>query len=443
LSTAARDNIVRAPAAGQGDLPAWLDYLERLHPSAIALGLDRVDAVRRNLGLVLECPVFTVGGTNGKGSVCALLESVLRCAGYRVGCYTSPHLLRYNERVRIDSVEAADAALVDAFERVEKARGAVSLTYFEFGTLAAALLFADSLLDAAVLEVGLGGRLDAVNVFAPDCAVITSIGIDHIDYLGDTREQIGLEKAGIFRTGRPAVVADPDPPATLIGHAKEVQAELFLIDRDFGAQPQDGEWTYWSWVARRRGLPRPNLRGNHQLGNAAATLAALDCVRDRLPVDMGAIRRALVEVELPARFQVLPGRPTVILDVAHNPHAAQRLLENLKLMDSRQQGGIGRTIAVFAMLEDKDISGVAGIVAPCVDRWLIAPLPGLRGATAEHIGSALATAGVDGDAIHAHPTVGAAYLCAKELVGANDRIVVFGSFRTVSEVLRLPRRDIS
>src|SRR6185436_6322186 len=182
---------------------------------------------------------------------------------------------RYNERVRIDSIEATDAALVEAFERVEKARGAISLTYFEFGTLAAALLFADSLLDAAVLEVGLGGRLDAVNVFAPDCAVITSIGIDHIDYLGDTREQIGLEKAGIFRTGRPAVVADPDPPATLIGHAKEVQAELFLIDRDFGAQPQDGEWTYWSWVARRRGLPRPNLRGNHQLGNAAATLAAL------------------------------------------------------------------------------------------------------------------------------------------------------------------------
>jgi dihydrofolate synthase/folylpolyglutamate synthase len=423
-------------------LPAWLDYLERLHPSAIALGLDRVDAVRRNLGLVLECPVFTVGGTNGKGSICALLESILRCAGYRVGCYTSPHLLRYNERVRIDSTEVTDAALVAAFERVEQARGAISLTYFEFGTLAAALLFADARLDAAVLEVGLGGRLDAVNVFDPDCAVIASIGIDHIDYLGDTRERIGAEKSGIFRTGRPAVIADSDPPATLITHAKEVQAELFLIDRDFGAQPQDGEWTYWSWAARRRGLPRPNLRGNHQLANAAAALAALDCMRDRLPVDMGAIRRALVEVELPARFQVLPGRPAVILDVAHNPHAAQRLLENLKLMASQQQGGFGGTIAVFSMLEDKDIAGVARIVAPCIDRWLIAPLPGPRGATTERIGLALGAAGVDGGAIEVHPAVSAAYLRAKELAGANDRIVVFGSFRTVSEALLIPRRDI-
>jgi len=442
LSTATHSHIVTAPTAGQGDLAAWLDYLERLHPSAIALGLDRVDAVRRNLGLVLECPVFTVGGTNGKGSICALLESVLRCAGYRVGCYTSPHLLRYNERVRVDSTEVTDAALVAAFERIEAARDAISLTYFEFGTLAAVLLFADARLDAAVLEVGLGGRLDAVNVFDPDCAVIASIGIDHIDYLGDTREKIGLEKAGIFRTGRPAIVADSDPPATLIRHAKEMQAELYLIDRDFGTTPHDSEWTYWSWAVRRRGLPRPNLRGNHQLSNAAAALAALDCIRDRLPVDMGAIRRALVEVELPARFQVLPGRPAVILDVAHNPDAAQRLSENLKLMASQQQGGFGRTIAVFAMLEDKDIAGVARIVAPCIDRWLIAPLPGPRSATAEQIGLALAAAGVKDDAIQLLPTIGAAYLRAKELVGANDRIVVFGSFRTVSEVLQLSRREI-
>jgi len=441
LSTATPSHIVTAPTAGQGDLAAWLDYLERLHPSAIALGLDRVDAVRRNLGLVLECPVFTVGGTNGKGSICALLESVLRCAGYRVGCYTSPHLLRYNERVRVDSTEVTDAALVAAFERIEAARDAISLTYFEFGTLAAVLLFADARLDAAVLEVGLGGRLDAVNVFDPDCAVIASIGIDHIDYLGDTREQIGLEKAGIFRTGRPAIVADSDPPATLIRHAKEVQAELYLIDRDFGALSQNNEWTYWSWAVRRRGLPRPSLRGNHQLRNAAAALAALDCLRDRLPVDMGAIRRALVEVELPARFQVLPGRPAVILDVAHNPDAAQRLLENLKLMASQQQRGFGCTIALFSMLGDKDIAGVARVVAPCIDRWLIAPLPGSRSATAEQIGLALAAAGVKDDAIQLLPTVGAAYLRAKELAGANDRIVAFGSFRTVSELPLLPRRD--
>ena len=434
--------MLKAPTPGRGELAAWLSYLERLHPSAIALGLDRVDAVRARLGLTLDCPVIIVGGTNGKGSICALLECVLRCAGYRVGCYTSPHLLRYNERVRIGAVEVTDTALVAAFERVEVARGDISLTYFEFGTLAAALLFEEARLDAAVLEVGLGGRLDAVNAFDPDCAVIASVGLDHVEYLGDTRERIGFEKAGIFRTGRPAVVADPDPPDSVIEHARNIHADLFLIDRDFGAQPQDAEWLYWSWAARRRGLPRPNLRGEHQLFNAAAALAALDCLRERLPVHMGAIRRALVEVELPARFQVLPGRPAVILDVAHNPHAAERLRENLELMSRQQPGENAGTTAVFAMLEDKDISGVAKIVAPCIDRWLIAPLHGPRGTSADQLSAALAAAGVNAEAIQAFPSIGAAYLRAKELGGANDRIVVFGSFRTVSEVLALRRQGL-
>ena len=431
--------VVKAPAAGSGDLAAWLAYLEQLHPTAIALELDRVEAVRRRLGLALRCPVITVGGTNGKGSTCALLEGTLRRAGYRVGCYTSPHLLRYNERVRIDAAEASDTALTTAFERVETARGEISLTYFEFGTLAAALVFDQARLDAVVLEVGLGGRLDAVNVFDSDCAVIASIGLDHVNYLGDTRAQIALEKAGIFRTGHPAVVADPDPPATLIEHAANIGADLFLIDRDFGAQPEDSGWTYWSWATRRRGLPWPNLRGAHQLSNAAAALGALDCLRERLPVDMGAIRRALVEVELPGRFQVLPGRPVVILDVAHNPPAAQCLRENLERMEQSEPRPFACTRAVFAMLRDKDISSVARIVAPCVDRWLIAPLPGPRGASAGEVAAALAGAGVSVERIEAFASVGTAYCGAKDQAGANDRIVVFGSFHTVSEVLALRR----
>jgi len=385
-----------------------------------------------------------VGGTNGKGSTCALLESMLRGAGYRVGLYTSPHLLRYNERVRIDGHEVADAALVAAFEQVEAARTGTSLTYFEFGTLAAALLFRAAALDAAVLEVGLGGRLDAVNLFDAHCAIVTSIALDHLDYLGDTREAIAREKAGIFRAGCPAVVAEPDPPATLLEHAARLGAQLYLVDRDFGARAGDGQWTYWSWLVRRSALPWPGLRGACQLGNAAAALAALDCLRARLPVDMGAVRRGLTQVELPGRFQVLAGRPAVILDVAHNPHAAQRLSENLDAMQvdagSLGAGSLGaggrhaRTFAVFAMLKDKDIAGVARALGARIAHWLVAPLPGERGAGAEQMRAALAQAGLRAP-VEMHPSVASAFAAARELAGPDDRIVIFGSFLTVGAVL--------
>jgi dihydrofolate synthase/folylpolyglutamate synthase len=410
-------------------LPAWLAYLEKLHPQTIELGLDRVERVRQRLGLDLPCPVITVGGTNGKGSVCALLESILHRAGYRVGCYTSPHLVRYNERVRIALAEAGDAALVHAFEQIDSAREAISLTYFEFGTLAAALLFRDAGVEAAVLEVGLGGRLDAVNVFEPDCAVLTSIGLDHMEYLGSTRDAIAAEKAGIFRAQRPAVVGDLEPPAALLQRAAAIGADLHLIERDFGYRAEEQQWTYWSARARRSGLPWPALRGAHQLRNAATALAALECVRALLPVDAGAIRRGLVEVELAGRLQVLPGRPVVVLDVAHNPHAAAQVHASLARM-----GRFGKTVAVFAMLCDKDISGVAGELAPLIDCWMLAPLAGPRGAGVEDLEAALGVARVAG-ARERHASVARAFARAQEVAGVDDRILVVGSFHTVGEVL--------
>jgi dihydrofolate synthase/folylpolyglutamate synthase len=411
-------------------LASWLAYLERLHPVAIEMGLERVRAVRDRLGLQpLPFPVITVGGTNGKGSTCALLEAFLHSAGYRVGCYTSPHLIRYNERVRIGAQQVQDDALVRAFEHVEAARADTSLTYFEFGTLAAALLFVEAGVECAVLEVGLGGRLDAVNVFDADCAVLTSIGLDHTDYLGPTREHIGYEKAGIFRAQHPAVVSEPEPPQRLLDRARSVGAPLYLIERDFGASAAERDWSYWSWLGRRNGLPWPSLRGDQQLRNASAALAALDCMRDRLPVDMGAVRRGLVEVQLPGRFQVLPGRPVCVLDVAHNPQAAAQLAQNLARM-----GRFPCTTAVFSMLRDKDIAGVVRALAGQVDRWFIAPSAGPRGTGAAVLRAALAAGGALGE-VREFAAIEQAWSAAHESAGADDRIVAFGSFLTVGAVL--------
>ena len=413
----------------------WLVELERRHPRAIDLGLERVSRVRDAAALRCNFPILTVGGTNGKGSTCAMLEAMLLRAGYRVGLYTSPHLIRYNERVRIDGRQASDAALVAAFERIESARSEVPLTYFEFGTLAAMELFISSRVEIAVLEVGLGGRLDAVNAFDADCAVVTGVDIDHTEYLGATREKIGFEKAGIFRSGRPAVCGDVDPPRTLLGHAEEIGAELILIGRDFGFHAGAADWKYWSIQGKRIGLPYPALRGRYQLGNAACAIAALEALHGRLGVDMGAIRRALVEVQLPGRFQVLPGRPTVILDVAHNPQAARALRDNLETMPSA-----GRTLAVLGMLADKDIAGVAGALAGVIDEWFVCSLPGPRGAAASSLARVLR--GLLGDAgVSQHLDPAQAFEHARETARGNDRIVVFGSFYTVSGVLQTMRHE--
>jgi dihydrofolate synthase/folylpolyglutamate synthase len=418
------------PAELPKTLPQWLDYIEQLHPKTIALGLDRVRQVKQALGLAPDFPVLTVGGTNGKGSVCAMLETILHCSGFQVGCYTSPHLLRYNERVRISRTEAADADLARAFAAVERARSGVQLTYFEMGTLAAMRLFVERGVDVAVLEVGLGGRLDAVNAFDTDCAVVTSVDIDHVDYLGGDRESIGYEKAGIFRGGRPAVCADPAPPASLTRHAEAIGARLLRIGVDFGVTVQDRQWQYWGPRGRRNALPHPALRGTPQLGNAAAAITALECLRERLPVTMNDIRAGLLQSDIPGRFQVLPGRPAVILDVAHNPHAARSLAASLEAMSRT-----GRTLAVFAMLKDKDIPGVIAAVKPAIAHWFISGLEGARGASVAELGQALTAAAVS--AVTACADVAAAYAQACDMATENDRIVVFGSFYTVAVVMPL------
>jgi dihydrofolate synthase/folylpolyglutamate synthase len=415
-------------------LADWLAYLETLHPKAIAMGLARVRAVYERMAVALDCPVITVTGTNGKGSTCAMLDSILRADGYRTGMYTSPHLQRYNERVRIDGVEATDEAIVEALEVVERARivaiPPTPLTYFEFGTLAALSLFAHARLDAIVLEVGLGGRLDAVNVVDPSVAVVTSVALDHMDYLGPTREDIAREKAGVFRSGRPAVCGEPDPPGTLVDHAREIGAHLARIGVDYGYEDRHTQWSYWGPGGARHGLPHPALRGRYQLGNAATALAALGLLRDSLPVDAGAVRDGLLRVDLPARFQVLPGRPTVVLDVAHNPHAARVLAESLGAM-----GFHPYTNAVFGMLADKDIAGVIRAVSPRIDRWFVASLPGPRGASGDTLRQALAAEGVAAQNVSVHATIEQAYDAAAGAANEADRIAVFGSFLTVAGAL--------
>src|SRR5215510_1774786 len=411
------------------DLAGWLAYIERLHPKTIALGLDRVHAVLDRLAVPKFCPILTVGGTNGKGSTCAMLESILRAAGYRVGCYTSPHLLRYNERVRVDGREADDAALVDTFRAVEAARGATQLTYFEFGTLAAWLAFARAKPDALVLEIGLGGRLDAVNAFVPDCAVLTSVALDHLDYLGDSRERIGWEKAHIFRPGRPAIVGDPNPPQSVLDHARGVGAELQRIGHDFGYSADQRQWRYFGPGGTRAGLAYPALRGTVQLANAACSIAALDSLRGALPFGSQDLRTGLATVELPGRFQVLPGRPTVILDVAHNPEAAGVLAESLATM-----GPYRRTLAVLGMLRDKDMVGVCRRLRGHVHRWYAATLDNPRGATAEEIARAIAESDAGGE-VRQFASPREALAAAQGDAGDGDRILAFGSFYTVAEVM--------
>jgi dihydrofolate synthase/folylpolyglutamate synthase len=420
--------------ARPADLEGWLDYLETLHPKAIAMGLARVGEVLARMRIALGCRVITVTGTNGKGSTTAMLEAMLRSAGFRTGRYMSPHLLRYNERVAIDGAAVDDATLVRAFHAVEDARVAADpatpLTYFEFGTLAAFAIFARAKPDAVVLEVGLGGRLDAVNAVDADVAVLTSVDLDHQDYLGPTREDIGREKAHVFRPGRPAVCGDPDPPRSVIAHAHAIGARLVRIGVDYGATAEGVQWRYHGPGGPRFGLPMPALRGGYQLGNAATAIAALAFLRDVLPVPAGAIRDGLVKVELPGRFQVLAGRPTVVLDVAHNPHAARALADALGSM-----GFHPRTVAVFGMLADKDVDGVIAAVASRIDRWHVATLPGPRGASAQALEARLREAGVAASSMRAFADVASAYRAAVEDSTEADRIVVFGSFLTVAAAM--------
>ena len=424
------------PPAGS-TLEAWLQYLESLHPCAIDMGLDRVREVASRLALDSRAVKIIVGGTNGKGSTCAMLESILLAAGYKVGLYTSPHLIKFNERARVNGDIASDAELIRQFEAVEAVRGDVSLTYFEFTTLAVLRLFAESNLDAMVLEVGLGGRLDAVNIVDADCSIVTSVDIDHTDWLGDTREKIGYEKAHIFRSGCPAIVSDPAPPQTLIDYAHQIGADLWLFGRDFNYSGDRQQWAFGGRVQRRNALAYPALRGANQLLNASAALAALEALRERIAVPQQAVRQGLLQASLPGRFQILPGQPTIIFDVAHNPHAAAVLEKNLGNM-----GFHPYTYAVFSMLSDKDIGTVVRHMAPRIDHWFCAPLPGPRGLSSEAIQSKVQQVLSEMDSkapkdvqVSSFESVKDAFKAARSKSNLDDRIVVFGSFLTVAEAL--------
>jgi dihydrofolate synthase/folylpolyglutamate synthase len=414
----------------------WLAYLEALHGKSIDLGLDRVKQVAQRMSLRLDCVSIIVGGTNGKGSTCAMLEAILLAAGYKVGMYTSPHLIDFNERARVNGEVVTDSALIEQFQAVEAARGDTSLTYFEFTTLAILRLFGGAALDAVVLEVGLGGRLDAVNIIDADCAIVTSIDLDHMDWLGDTREKIGLEKAHIFRPGRPAICADPQPPQSLVDYAASIGADLWLFGRDFNYSGDRQQWAYGGRAQRRNALAYPALRGANQLLNASAALAALEALRDRLSVPQQAVRQGLLLATPPGRFQILPGQPAIILDVGHNPHAAAVLAQNLDSM-----GFHPYTHAVFGMLSDKDAAGVVAKLGDRIDHWYCAGLPGARGRSGAGLAELVRQASpapAAGENVSVTPFDDpvAAFQAARAKAGEGDRILVFGSFVTVAAVLQ-------
>ena len=433
------------------NLSDWLAHCERLHPVTIDMGLERVRRVAQRMGLAMSCPVITVAGTNGKGSTCAMLEAVYGESGYRTGVYTSPHLVHFEERCRVGGEAVKGHGLLSAFAEVEAARlghgasGAdagdeVSLTYFEFTTLAILRTLSLSGLDVAILEVGLGGGLDAVNVIDTDCAVITSIALDHTAILGPDREAIGYEKAGIMRTGRPVIVSDPVPPQSVLDRAMEVGADLWRLGKDFHFA---GDQQQWGWAMhpshggrRYAGLAYPALRGANQLVNASGVLAALEALRPQLPVTAQAVRNGLALVELPGRFQIVPGTPVLVLDVAHNPQSVAALAENLDAM-----GFYPNTHAIFGAMADKDLMPMLTRIAPLVDRWHLTDLPLDRASKAQALAETLsgmpdtAPNGVSKVAgCHASPLE--ALRAAVAEADPADRIVVFGSFYTVGGVLQ-------
>jgi len=412
-------------------LQEWLQWQETLHPSEIDLGLDRVRAVMQRMQLGKpDFAVISVAGTNGKGSSVAMLDAILRAAAYKVGTYTSPHIHRYNERICINGEEISDQALCEVFEQIDQYRADISLTYFEFGTLAAIALLHQADIDIAILEIGLGGRLDAVNVLDADVALITSIGLDHQDWLGDSRELVALEKAGIARPQRPTVCGDTDPPQSLMDHLKKIDSPLFLLNRDFSRQAEDD--TAWRWHNEQRtryGLPRPALRGEFQLNNAAAVLMVLQLLEDRFPISSANVRAGLSMATVPGRFQVIPGEVTVIVDVAHNEQAAQALASTLKLMPCA-----GKTHAVFGVLQNKDVSGIVNALREVVDSWHLADLNAERAMAASDIQSVLQQADIQAP-ISCHSSVKLAKESAMISSSEQDRVLVFGSFFVVSEIL--------
>ena len=411
-------------------LDQWLDWQSRLHPSEIALGLERVAEVWRRLSPAgFASRVVTVAGTNGKGSCVAMLDAICRRAGYRVATYTSPHLVRYNERVRLDGKAVDDRMLCEAFDAVDRARESTTLTYFEFGTLAALYLFAQSAPDLVILEVGLGGRLDAVNIIDADLAIITTIDIDHEDWLGRGREAIGREKAGIMRRDKPVILADPVMPESVFQEAGRIGSEVLSAERDFFSRETSQGWRWSGPGGIAFDLPMPGLRGVQQRRNAAAVVMACQRLKPFFDIPAVALADALAQVRLPGRQQLLPGRPRLLLDVAHNRQAVEWLADAIDEIAPR-----GRVLAVFGLLQDKEVSGIALILRERVEAWHLMDLPGSRGRSSEKLAEALKTAGV-GSPIHAWPGFAQAFQGARSSAREDDLIVIFGSFLVVGEAM--------
>ncbi len=433
-------------------LEEWLAYQQQIHARGIDMGLDRVREVWKRMGAPRLAPtVITVAGTNGKGSTVAFLEAMLGAGGMRVGAYTSPHILRYNERVRAGGGETGDAALIDAFERVEAARGDTTLTYFEFGTLAAFLIFAQSNLDVVLLEVGLGGRLDAVNIVDADCAVVVTVDLDHMEYLGPDREAIGREKAGIFRTGKPAIIGETDPPASVLEYARAIGARAEVLGRDFGWEPQIDALAWWHRDPRQTRHVAPAgsssdivlhgelaLEGAFQYRNAATAIAALQALGDHVRWDTPALVKPGVDASAPllaGRLQHLAEHPDLVIDVGHNPQAARELARWLD-----RHPVAGATCAVFGALADKDIEGVAAALGARIDHWYLADLLGEspRGETIARLLKRV-RAVLPEAACSEHPDIPAALAAARAQASPADRIIAFGSFHVVAPVLKACR----
>ncbi|MGZ0079770.1 bifunctional tetrahydrofolate synthase/dihydrofolate synthase [Methylomonas sp. YC3] len=411
-------------------LQAWLNWQEKLHPRPIDLGLGRVAGVYRQLNPEQKKPLtITVAGTNGKGSCVAFLEAIYRAAGYRVGAYTSPHILRYNERIRIDGVPVEDALICDAFTRIDAARGETSLSYFEFGTLAALGIFAEADLDIQLLEVGLGGRLDAVNIIDPDAAIVTTIALDHVDWLGHTEEAIGREKAGIFRAGVAAIIGDAQAPRSVVEVAEQVGAIALQMDSEFSYQKQRDSWEWRSADKQIDRLPAPAFKGEHQYRNASAAIMAINTLQPQLAVSDDAIRQGLESARLSGRFQLIAGAPRILLDVGHNPQAVQTLINYL----SEYFPEI-RIHAVFAMMRDKDIAGVLNMMRDKVATWYLAPLANPRAATPDMLETIFQQQGLD-NVRSGFTDFTEAFQAARQNTGQDDLLLIFGSFFLVSEYL--------
>jgi dihydrofolate synthase/folylpolyglutamate synthase len=413
------------------NLHDWIGYIETIHPSTIDLTLERIKVVIERLNLDISFPILTIGGTNGKGSTCSILESIYREAGYKVACYTSPHFLHFNERIKIQAVAVTDELICEAFSRIESAREGVTLTYFEYGTIAAMIIFSEAHVDVAILEVGLGGRLDAVNVFDADCSIVTTVDLDHMDYLGHTREAIGFEKAGIYRTEKTAICGDFDPPQSLIKHAELIHADLKIIGKDFGYEAHHDSFDFLIDSTFVMNVPLPKLQGDFQLANATNALMAVKAMEDILPLTEISIQKGITLTLLPGRFQEVKKMPSLIFDVAHNPQAARSLSHNLKTHVVP-----GKTIAVFSILKDKDIFGVINVLNLDIDDWFIAEIQNKRAASIETISNTIQKINPSAH-IEAFKNIQEAYQFASKEVTRNDRIIVFGSFFTVADIMKI------